>query len=348
MNLADLLEDLLDEQASLDDVAASLDDRDWDRPTPSPRWSVTDQIGHLCYFDRAAALAIRDPDAFSNGARRLMEASLVSESSGDDFTLGDFRQLGAADRLQRWRRTRSDLAEAVGTLGERDRVGWYGPSMGAKSFVTARLMEAWAHGTDVCDTVGAHREPTHRLRHVAQLGCITRAWTYINRGQPAPETDVRVELSAPSGEEWTWGDADLVGDNAVRGPALDFCLVVTQRRHVDDTGLEVTGEHARDWLAKAQAFAGPATDGPRARAARERSEHERATRARAARERSEHERATRARAARERSEHERATRARAARERSEHEREPRARAARERGEHERATGLSGTREASGT
>ena len=46
------------------------------------------------------------------------------------------------------------------------------------------------------------------------------------------------------------------------GPAEDFCLVVTQRRHVDDTALVVTGERARDWLVRAQAFAGPATDGP--------------------------------------------------------------------------------------
>ena len=281
MNLADLLEDLLDEQASLDEIVASLDDRDWDLPTPSPRWSVTDQIGHLCYFDGAAVEAIRDPEVFSSEARRMMEASLVSETSGDDFTLGEFRTLSVGDRLERWRSNRRKLAEAVGTLGERDRVSWYGPSMGAKSFVTARLMEVWAHGTDVCDTVGAHREPTHRLRHVAQLGYITRAWTYINRGQPAPEADVWVELAAPSGEIWTWGDAGAAGDNAVRGPALDFCLVVTQRRHVADTGLEVTGEHATDWLSKAQAFAGPPSDGPaasRARAARERSEPEREAR----------------------------------------------------------------------
>ena len=305
MNLADLLEDLLDEQANLDEVVAPLNDRDWDLPTPSPRWSVTDQIGHLCYFDGAAAQAIRDPESFSSEARRMMEASLVSETSGDDFTLGEFRMLSVGDRLERWRSDRRRLAEAAGTLGERDRVNWYGPSMGAKSFVTARLMEVWAHGTDVCDTVGAPREPTHRLRHVAQLGYITRAWTYINRGQPAPEADVSVELTAPAGDIWTWGDADAAGDNAVRGPALDFCLVVTQRRHVADTGLEVTGEHATDWLSKAQAFAGPPT--ARARAARERSEQEReASRARAARERSEQEReASRARAARERSEQER-------------------------------------------
>ena len=277
MNLSDLLEDLLDEQASLDEIVAPLSQRDWDLPTPSPRWSVTDQIGHLRYFDQAAALAIRDPDAFSTEAGLLMEASLASETSGDDFTLGDFRGLDASDRLERWREGRSELAEAAATLGERDRVQWYGPSMGAKSFLTARLMEAWAHGTDVCDAVGAHREPTRRLRHIAQLGYITRAWTYVNRGQPAPEADVRVELAAPSGETWTWGDADEAAGNDVSGTALDFCLVVTQRRHVSDTGLEVTGEHAADWLSKAQAFAGPPTDGPpsRARAARERSEQER-------------------------------------------------------------------------
>ena len=279
MKLADLLDDLLDEQASLDRVVGPLDESGWGLPTPSPRWSVTDQIGHLCYFDRAAALAIRDPVAFSIEAARLMEASLVDETSGDDFTLGDFRSLDVAGRLGRWRRGRSDLAGAVGTLGDRDRVSWYGPAMGAKSFVTARLMEAWAHGQDVCDAVGAHREPTHRLRHVARLGYMTRSWSYTNRGEPAPTGDVLVELTAPSTnastEIWTWGDASAAGDDSVSGSALDFCLVVTQRRHVADTGLEITGAHAADWLSKAQAFAGPPTDGPRVRAARERRDHER-------------------------------------------------------------------------
>ena len=271
MDLSDLLQDLLDEQRSLDEIVAALDDGQWDLPTPSPRWSVTDQIGHLCYFDGAAMLAIRNPDAFSVQARRLMEASLVSETSGDDFTLGDFRGLSPSGRLDGWRSNRQALADAVGTLGERDRVRWYGPSMGAKSFVTARLMEAWAHGQDVCDTVDARREPTDRLRHVAQLGYITRAWTYINRGLAAPGGDVRVELTAPSGDVWTWGDPAVSGDNLVSGPALDFCLVVTQRRSVADTSLELGGEHAREWLSMAQAFAGPPTDGPGASGTREAS-----------------------------------------------------------------------------
>jgi uncharacterized protein (TIGR03084 family) len=57
---------------------------------------------------------------------------------------------------------------------------------------------------------------------------------------------------------WTWGDEDAV--NRVTGPAEDFCLVVTQRRHRDDTALTATGPVADEWLSIAQAFAG--TPGP--------------------------------------------------------------------------------------
>ena len=41
------------------------------------------------------------------------------------------------------------------------------------------------------------------------------------------------------------------------GPALDFCLLVTQRRHRQDTAVVAEGPLARQWLSIAQAFAGP-------------------------------------------------------------------------------------------
>ena len=137
--------------------------------------------------------------------------------------------------------------------------------MSARSFLTARLMEAWAHGQDIVDAVNrsggsASRRPTVRLRHIAHLGYVTRGWSYAVRGSEAPAEEVRVELRSPSGEPWTWGPADATA--LVAGPAEDFCLVVTQRRHVDDTGLEVHGDAATDWMRVAQAFAGGATTGP--------------------------------------------------------------------------------------
>jgi hypothetical protein len=78
--------------------------------------------------------------------------------------------------------------------------------------------------------------------------------------QPVPGAAVRVELAGPGGQRWTWGPDDA--GNRVAGDAEDFCLVVTQRRNVADTRLEVTGPAAADWMSIAQAFAGAST-GPR-------------------------------------------------------------------------------------
>ena len=260
--MRDVLADLVAEQQSLDDIMVSLTPDQWSLPTPSPGWTVTDQIGHLTYYDGTAALAIADPEAFGDEMTTLFGNA---EQSADDFTLGRYRSMTSDELLAAWRANREALATAGAGLDNDTRVAWYGPSMGAKSFLTARLMEAWAHGQDIVDAIStnggdATREPTDRLRHISQLGFITRGWTYINRGLDVPSTPVRVELTSPSGDTWSFGPDDAA--ESVVGPALDFCLVTTQRRHVDDTDLVVTGDSARDWMEKAQLFAGPPSDGP--------------------------------------------------------------------------------------
>ncbi len=246
--------DLQAEQAALDSIVADLRDEQWALDTPSPGWTVADQIGHLTYFDGTAALAITDPDAFSASFHELLAVT----DGGEEMTLG--RERSPAEHLAAWRANRQRLAEVAATLSDDQRVIWYGPSMGARSFLTARLMECWAHGQDIVDAVGANRPPTDRLRHIAQLGFITRGWSYKNRGMEVPEGEVRVELTGPSGDLWRYGPDSAT--EVVRGPAVDFCLVVTQRRHVDDTDLDLTGALTRDWLELAQVFAGGATDGP--------------------------------------------------------------------------------------
>jgi hypothetical protein len=50
-------------------------------------------------------------------------------------------------------------------------------------------------------------------------------------------------------------------EDQVTGPALDFCLVVTRRRHLDDTALHVTGPVAKQWMGIAQAFGRPPSPG---------------------------------------------------------------------------------------
>jgi uncharacterized protein (TIGR03084 family) len=254
---AELLDDLAAEHKALDDVLAKMTDAQWDLPTHAPGWLVRDQVTHLAHFDEMATLAMVDAERFRAdvAARRSDD----SRQSYEQRYLRRGRLLWPADLLAWWRRASADLVAAARAVDVKSRLPWYGPEMSAPSFVTARLMEAWSHGLDVVDVVGIERPDTDRLRHVAFLGVKTRQFSYTNRGLAPDTTPVSVELTAPSGAIWTFGEPSV--DDHIRGSARDFCRVVTRRRHVDDTDLEVTGQSAHEWMALAQAFAGPPGQG---------------------------------------------------------------------------------------
>ena len=84
-------------------------------------------------------------------------------------------------------------------------------------------------------------------------------YTGVAHGRPAPTTPVRLELAAPDGSPWSLGPADAT--ELVSGTALDFCLLVTQRRNRADLTLVASGPTADEWLDVAQCFAGPAGPG---------------------------------------------------------------------------------------
>ena len=262
MRTRQLAADLVAEQDQLDRIIAGLTPAQWSLATSSPGWTVADQVGHLAYFDRTARLAIDEPERFVEVRTGLL-AVMQDDPDGtamDAATLTAARAMSPAELLTDWRTGRAELAEAATSLTDDARVPWYGPSMGARSFLTARLMECWAHGQDVVDVVGVMRPATDRLVHIAQLGVITRDWSYTIRRSEMPAVDIRVQLDLPGGGQRVWGPEGAA--EVVFGPVEDFCLVVTQRRHPDDTELSMTGPAARDWLLIAQAFAGRATVGP--------------------------------------------------------------------------------------
>jgi uncharacterized protein (TIGR03084 family) len=250
-DLGALLADLTAETRVLENLLVPLDATDWQRPTPSPGWTIHDQVSHLAYFDETATLAATDPARF-----RAEAAGVDAVGPGfPDEIAARYRKLSAAVLLSWFLGARTAYVAALRGLDARDRLPWYGPDMSAASAVTARLMETWAHGQDVADALGVVREPTSRLRHVAHLGVRTFGFSFQLNGRPVPVIPVRVELAAPDAETWTWGPAEA--PDRVTGPALDFCLVVTQRRNLADTGLRVTGPVAAEWMSLAQAFAGP-------------------------------------------------------------------------------------------
>ncbi len=246
--------DLAAETAELDRLVAGLDESAWRTPTPADGWDVADQISHLWFFDQRAAQALTDPDAFRNEADRLLATGRTTEVSVEPG-----RAMSGSELLASWRAGRQQLIDAARPVDPKRRVPWYGPTMSAMSCLTARLMETWAHGIDVADALGDTVPATARLRHVAHLGVHARPFSYMLHGLEVPTDPVFVDLDGPDGEVWTWGEP---GPDRVVGPALDFCLVVTQRRNVADTALEVTGD-AVQWMQIAQAFAGgPGTGRP--------------------------------------------------------------------------------------
>lgn len=247
----DLLGDLAAEQATLDEVVAAIEPDAWDLMTPAVPWTVRDQISHLAFFDEMATLSARSPEAFMASINAIAEEGLDTYM---DAPLRRGRAMEVEQVLAWWRGARVGLLDAFSRVDPDARLPWYGPPMRARSSAVARMMETWAHGRDVTDALGVLLPATRRLFHVADLGVRTFRFSFENRGLSVPDDRVRVSLSLPRGDSRVWNES---ASDSVSGPVEDFCLVVAQRRHVDETGLVVEGRTARRWMELAQVFAGP-------------------------------------------------------------------------------------------
>ena len=248
-----LLTELDAESADADRLVADLPADRWAAPTPAAGWTVAHQIAHLLWTDERSLLAATDTDGFQQALLDL--ANSPDPLRFVDAGAQELAVLPPEQLLARWRRGRAALRAALAAVPPGVRLPWYGPPMSAASMATARIMETWAHGQDLADTLRVVREPTARLRHIAHLGVRTRDFAYAANGLDAPAEPFHVVLTAPDGELWTWGPDDAA--QRVTGPALDFCLLVTQRRHRADLALRAEGPDADRWLDIAQAFAGP-------------------------------------------------------------------------------------------
>ena len=251
--------DLLDEYRALSALCETLSSDDWARPSDFHGWTPWDEVAHLCYFDQTALQSVNDAAAFKAGAESMARA-LATGKEISALAREVFAPLDGPELLARWRGCYEPLVEALARQDPKARLHWYGPTMSARSFATARLMETWAHGQDVWDVVRRPRPGSHRLRAIAHIGVSTFGWTFGNRKLPVPAVQPFVELQAPGGDIWAWGEPSAT--NWVRGSAQDFSLLVTQRRHRSDTGLQWAGDAAEQWTLMAQCFAGPPVDGP--------------------------------------------------------------------------------------
>lgn len=249
--LSSLVNDLIAEGNDLEGLVAELSGQQWRQATPAEGWTIAHQIAHLAWTDDQALASLTDHDTFNE---RLAEAINDPDGFVDKGAEAGAQQ-PPAELLSSWRAGRKAVAEALEAAPPGTRAPWFGPSMSVASMATARLMETWAHGQDIADALSIARTPTRRLRHVAWIGVRTRDFAFAANELPAPAEPFRVELTAPDRSTWSWGPEDAA--QRVSGSAWDFCLLVTQRRHQDDTDVKAVGGDAQRWLEIAQAFAGP-------------------------------------------------------------------------------------------
>ena len=262
--LDDLLADLKVEGDQLWNAVVGLDARSseggWQTPTPAAGWTVSTTIGHLAWTDEMAVVAAgaRTPEG-KEAWDAVVRAGLSDPEGYIDEQALEVGRLAPEALLARWGAARESLGRALRALPSGERMPWFGPPMSAASMATARFMETWAHGLDVYAALGAEPEHSDRIRHVAHLGVRTRDFAFSVHELPPPAEDFRIDLVSPSDDQWSWGAEDAA--QTVTGSAWDFCLLVTQRIHRDDTDLVASGPDAERWLTIAQAFAGPAGEG---------------------------------------------------------------------------------------
>ncbi|KUG61487.1 wyosine base formation domain-containing protein [Kocuria rosea subsp. polaris] len=247
-DLTALLADLRVEGDLLEALLRELPDSGWDSPTPAEGWTIRHQVAHLTWTERTVLTALEEPKVFAQLRERFRaEADVVDRGAQE----GAARP--PAPILASWQDSRRRVLERLSAVPEGKHIPWIGPPMGAPMMASARIMETFAHGQDVRDALGVPPVASHRLRHVAHLGVATRDYAFRQRRLDPPAEPFRVELTHED-ETWTWGPA--VAAQRVHGPALDFALLATRRRHRQDGSLVAEGPDADAWLDIVQAFAG--------------------------------------------------------------------------------------------
>lgn len=254
----DVLDHLAHQATIVDSLLVNRPSEAWTRPTPAAGWTVTHHVAHLLWTDDNARNSLLGRHAFAAIAEKWR--SDVHADPDIQFTASD--GLDPTELLTRWRSNRAELVSILRRASPGP--GTDGPALPVDpaGLASVLVMETWAHGHDIADALGMPYPATEALRHIADLGVRTRGFSYANRGLEAPAAKIRIELDGPDGQRWNWGPERGYTDS-ITGTAEDFCFAVTQRKHLYELDLAVTGPNAIEWLRIAQAFSGEATTTPR-------------------------------------------------------------------------------------
>ncbi len=239
--------DFIEENKAIETLVRGLSEEQLTEPTAFKEWTTEHILKHLASGNLGAVMSLTDPE-------RFMAELKARQAAGKRGMPSKYDDMSGTELIDGWMETVDDIVAHFGEADLSQRVPW-AKKMSARSSLSARMMESWSHAQAIYDQFGVERQDTDRLKHVAILCVNTYGWTFENAKKPIPEPKPYVELTAPSGDTWSFGEKS--DSELVRGSATEFCQVCTQTRNVADTALQVVGPNATAWMASAQCFAGP-------------------------------------------------------------------------------------------
>lgn len=231
----------------MESFLGSLSDQDWDRPSSCEGWTVSDVVLHLAQTEEAVVAAV-------TGGTFEVPAGVAGHNVDEIMDGWVAAQRGApgAEVFERWVTARRAALEALRTADPGRPVGWAAAPLKPPTLATTRLSEHWIHAQDIAESLEAEYPDSERLWHVARLAHRTVPYSYAREGRDDPPS-VRLELTSPGGESWTFGEPG--GNVTVRGSASEFCRVAARRLSPDQTTLEAEGERAGELLALVRTYA---------------------------------------------------------------------------------------------
>jgi len=187
--------------SSIDEAVTGLGDKEWDRLTDCPGWTVRDQVSHVigteswllglpepAPVDPAAAPHVHNPLGLANEAW----VAERRDRSGAEV-LAEFRRV-TADRLVALR-AMTDEQLAADTDGPLGRTPY-------QAFMEVRVMDCWVHEQDIRRAVG---RPGHLSGPAAEaaLGRFTASLGYVvgKRSEAPDGSTVVVRLEGPMAQD---------------------------------------------------------------------------------------------------------------------------------------------------
>lgn len=251
------------ESKSVRNLISKIDENIWNSATTFKSWTPNIILSHLLYFDRMTIYSINNIDRFNQESAFLFQI-FSNESNSLNRAEKVLERLSINTQesmIDAWVESNNEMTMMFSNIDPEHRCQWFGPDMSARMFMTARYMETWSHVQAIYDLTKNNRNYSDDIKHIVEIGVKTLKWSFRNRKLTVPDVFPYLELKSPSDAIWTYNESSEI--EMIRGKASDFCHVVTQNRHVEDTNLEVNGKISQHWMTIAQCFAGEPEDPPK-------------------------------------------------------------------------------------